>query len=123
MLTADAVFSSRQDHCYKRPAWLLCAIALMIGLCLLIIFFIVPAWFQMPAWAQKEVTSKSYRYSEREWATRNYDRYEVKPRTYPVFVRGVFRKEKQLYCHPLPKRLAAGNIWLTPTGASNFMNA
>jgi hypothetical protein len=104
MLTADAVFSSRQDHCYKRPAWLLCAIALMIGLCLLIIFFIVPAWFQMPAWAQKEVTSKSYRYSEREWATRNYDRYEVKPRTYPVFVRGGIPQREAVILSPIAEK-------------------
>lgn len=33
-------------------------------------------------WAQKEVTSKIYRYQGREKSTRRYEKYEVKPRLY-----------------------------------------
>jgi len=103
--TCGAVFSSIQDHCYKNPAWLLSAMAPMIGLCLLIIFFIVPAWFQKPAWAQKEVTSRPYRYSERELASRSYERHEVKPRTYPVFVRGGIPQREAVTLSPIAEKV------------------
>jgi hypothetical protein len=99
------VFSCRQDHCYKNPAWLWGAIGLMIGLFLLVIFFILPAWFQKPAWAQKEVTSKPYRYSERELSARSYETYEAKPRAYPVFVRGGIPQRQAITLSPIAEKV------------------
>ena len=46
------------------------------------------AVFIPTVWAQKEVTSKTYRYREREKSTGRYERYEVKPRLYLPHVRG-----------------------------------
>jgi len=116
-------YQRRNRYFRKGPLWLVCAICLTVAILLIAILF------PDLSWAQTEVASKSYRYSERELASRSYERYEVKPRTTkssPVPIRflleGAFPKEKQLHCHPLPKGFAAGNIWLTPTGASSFMN-
>jgi len=78
---------------------------LMFGLFLLVILFIVPARFQKPAWAQKEVTSKPYRYSERELSTRSYETYEVKPRTYPVFVRGGIPQRDSITLSPIAEKV------------------
>ena len=103
--TCDAVFSSRQDHCYKNPAWLCGGIVLMIGLFLLVIFFIVPDRFQKSAWAQKEVTSKPYRYSERELSNRSYETYEAKPRPYPIFVRGGIPQRQSITLSPIAEKV------------------
>jgi hypothetical protein len=78
---------------------------IMIGLFLLVIFFIVPALFHEPAWAQKEVTSKPYRYSERELSIRSYETYEVKPRTYPVFVRGGIPQREAITLSPIAEKV------------------
>jgi len=103
--TFGAVISRRRNNCHKNPAWLWSVIVFMIGLFLLVIFFILPASFQKPAWAQKEVTSKPYRYSEREMSTRSYERYEVKPRTYPVSVRGGIPHRETITLSPIAEKV------------------
>jgi hypothetical protein len=103
--TGGAVFLYRRDLCHKNPSWLWSGIGLMIGLFLLVIFFIVPALFHEPAWAQKEVTSKPYRYSERELSARSYETYEVKPRTYPVFVRGGIPQREAITLSPTAEKV------------------
>ncbi len=42
--------------------------------------------FIQDVWAQKEVTSKIYRYQGREKSTRRYEKYEVKPRLYLPYI-------------------------------------
>jgi hypothetical protein len=103
--TGGAVFLYRRDLCHKNPPWLWSGIGLMIGLFLLVIFFIVPALFHEPAWAQKEVTSKPYRYSERELSSRYYETHEAKPRTYPVFVRGGIPQREAITLSPIAERV------------------
>ncbi len=97
--TCDVVFSCKQDHCHKDTDRLWCGIRLMIGLFLLAIFFIVPAW------AQKEVTSKPYRYSEREVSSHYYETYEAKPRPYPVFVRGGIPQREAITLSPIAEKV------------------
>ena len=103
--TGHAVFLNRRDRCHKNPSWLWSSIVLMIGLFLLVIFFIVPAMFQKPAWAQKEVTSKPYRYSKRELSARSYETYEVKPRSYPVSVRGGIPQRESITLSPIAEKV------------------
>jgi hypothetical protein len=103
--TFGAVFSCRQDNCYKNPAWLWSGMGFMIGLFLLVIFFIFPVLSHEPAWAQKEVTSKPYRYSERELSTRSYETHEVKPRSYPVFVRGGIPQREAITLSPIAEKV------------------
>jgi hypothetical protein len=82
--TGGAVFLYRRDLCHKNP---------------------VPVLFHEPAWAQKEVTSKPYRYSERELSARSYETYEVKPRTYPVFVRGGIPQREAITLSPIAEKV------------------
>lgn len=103
--TFSAKFFCRQDNCHKNPSWLWSDMGRMIGLCFLVILFIVPTEFQKPAWAQKEVTSKPYRYSERELSARSYETYEVKPRTYPVFVRGGIPQRESITLSPIAEKV------------------
>ena len=49
---------------------------------------VLSAVFIPAVWAQKEVTSKTYRFREREKSTGRYERYEVKPRLYQPHIRG-----------------------------------
>ena len=97
--TCNVVFSCKQDHCHKDTDRLWCGIRFMIGLFLLAIFFIVPAW------AQKEVTSKPYRYSEREVSSHYYETYEAKPRPYPVFVRGGIPQREAITLSPIAEKV------------------
>jgi hypothetical protein len=97
--TGGAVFSCRQDRCHKNPAWLWSGIGIVVGLFLVVIFFIAPAW------AQKEVISKPYRYSEREVSSRYYETYEAKPRPYPVFVRGGIPQKEAITLSPIAEKV------------------
>jgi hypothetical protein len=103
--TGGAAFLYRPGLFHKNPSWLWSGIGLMIGLFLLVIFFIVPALFYEPAWAQKEVTSKPYRYSERELSVRSYETHEVKPRSYSVFVRGGIPQREAIVLSPIAEKV------------------
>ncbi|MCP4627820.1 MAG: hypothetical protein GY850_30520 [bacterium] len=99
------VFCGRKGHCHKYLAWLGSGIGVMIGLFLLVVFLTAPDWFLKSAWAQKEVTSKPYRYSEREVSSRYYETYEAKPRPYPVFVRGGIPQREAITLSPIAEKV------------------
>ncbi len=79
----DTAGQSRDQYIHKRSVWLKYATCLIAA----ILPVMIPLT-ESSSWAQTEVTSNIYRYTERERSSRSYERYEVKPRIYQVFVRG-----------------------------------
>jgi hypothetical protein len=93
------IYQRRNRYFRKEPLWLVCAIYLTVAILLIMILF------NESSWAQTEATSKSYRYSERELASRSYERYEVRPRTYPVSVRGGIPQREAVTLSPIAERV------------------
>jgi len=55
-------------------------------ICTFIFIIVFAPGFIRVVWAQKEVTSKGYRYTGREKSTARYEQYEFKPRLYLPYV-------------------------------------
>jgi hypothetical protein len=95
----DTTCHRRNPYVHKGSVWLGGAICLTVAILLIAILF--PDLSR----AQTEVASNIYRYSERELAARSYARYEVKPRTYPVFVRGGIPQREAVTLSPTAERI------------------
>jgi hypothetical protein len=89
----------RDRYFHKGTLWCTWAIYLTVVILLIMIHF------NKSSWAQTEVASKTYRYSERELASRSYERHEVKPRTYPVFVRGGIPQKEAVTLSPIAEKV------------------
>jgi len=95
----DTVYKWRDPHVYKDSVWLVRAICLTVAMSLIMTFF------NESSRAQTESASKTYRYSERELTGRSYERHEVKPRTYPVFVRGGIPQREAVTLSPIAEKV------------------
>jgi hypothetical protein len=84
---------------HKGSVWLKGAFCLTVAILLIAILF------PYLAWAQTEVSSKSYRYSERELASRSYETHEVRPRTYTVSVRGGIPQKEAVTLSPIAEKV------------------
>jgi hypothetical protein len=78
-----------------------CVDAFCLSIAVLLIMILVSE----SSWAQTEVTQKSYRYSERELTGRSYESHEVRPRTYPVFVRGGIPQKEAVTLSPIAEKV------------------
>ena len=93
------IYQQNNRYFHKGPVLLVRAVYLTVVILLIMIHF------NNASWAQTEVASKSYRYSERELAARSYERHEVKPRTYPVFVRGGIPQREAVTLSPIAEKI------------------